>query len=83
LAFTGVSDHFLIYGRQLVMWVIMLISPTPGGAGIAEFAFNGFLKEFIPIGLAGLLVVLWRLISYYPYLLIGSFVLPKWMKRVM
>lgn len=83
LAFTGVSDHFLIYGRQLVMWVIMLISPTPGGAGIAEFAFDGFLKEFIPIGLAGLLVVLWRLISYYPYLLIGSFVLPKWMKRVM
>lgn len=83
LAFTGVSDHFLIYGRQLVMWVIMLISPTPGGVGIAEFAFDGFLKEFIPIGLAGLLVVLWRLISYYPYLLIGSFVLPKWMKRVM
>ncbi len=83
LAFTDVSDHFLIYGRQLVMWVIMLISPTPGGAGIAEFAFDGFLKEFIPLGLAGLLVVLWRLISYYTYLLIGSFVLPKWLKRVM
>ncbi len=83
LAFTDVSDHFLIYGRQLVMWVIMLISPTPGGTGIAEFAFDGFLKEFIPLGLAGLLVVLWRLISYYTYLLIGSFVLPKWLKRVM
>lgn len=83
LAFTDVSDHFLIYGRQLVMWVIMLISPTPGGAGIAEFAFDGFLKEFIPLGLAGLLVIFWRLISYYPYLLIGSFVLPKWLKRVM
>ena len=52
LAFVAVDDHLLIYGRQLVMWVIMLISPTPGGAGIAEFAFNGFLKDFIPIGLA-------------------------------
>lgn len=82
LAFTGVSSHFLIYGRQLVMWVILLISPTPGGTGVAEFAFNGFLHDFIPIGLAGLLVVLWRLLSYYPYLFIGAFVMPKWLKRV-
>lgn len=82
LAFTDVSSHFLIYGRQLVMWVVLLISPTPGGTGVAEFAFNGFLHDFIPIGLAGMLVVLWRLISYYPYLFIGAFVLPKWLKRI-
>jgi glycosyltransferase 2 family protein len=82
LAVTDVSSHFLIYGRQLVMWVILLISPTPGGTGVAEFAFNGFLQNFIPIGLVGLLVVFWRLISYYPYLFVGAFVLPKWIKRV-
>ncbi|MGE0561393.1 MAG: YbhN family protein [Flavobacteriales bacterium] len=80
LAFTNVENHFVIYGRQLVMWVIMLISPTPGGVGIAEFAFEGFLKDFIPIGLSGLLIVLWRLISYYPYLFIGTFLLPRWLK---
>ncbi len=82
LAFISVDDHLLIYGRQLVMWVIMLISPTPGGAGIAEFAFEGFLVDFIPIGLGGLLAVLWRLLSYYPYLFIGAIVLPKWLKKV-
>lgn len=82
LAFTPVGDHMLIYGRQLVMWVIMLISPTPGGAGIAEFAFEGFLADFTPVGLAGLLAVLWRLLSYYPYLFIGAVVLPKWLKKV-
>jgi uncharacterized protein (TIRG00374 family) len=82
LAFTPVGDHLLIYGRQLVMWVIMLISPTPGGAGIAEFAFEGFLADFTPIGLAGLLAVLWRLLSYYPYLFMGVIVLPKWLKKV-
>ncbi len=81
LAFTNVENHFIIYGRQLVMWVIMLISPTPGGTGIAEFAFEGFLKDFIPFGLAGLLIVLWRLISYYPYLFIGALVFPRWIKR--
>lgn len=81
LMFTDVGNHFLIYGRQLVMWVILIISPTPGGTGVAEFAFNGFLQEFIPIGLAGLLIVLWRLISYYPYLFIGAMVLPRWFRK--
>jgi uncharacterized protein (TIRG00374 family) len=82
LAFTPVGDHLLIYARQLVMWIVMIISPTPGGAGIAEFAFEGFLSEFTPLGLAGLLAVLWRLASYYPYLIIGLLILPKWLKKV-
>lgn len=83
LAFIDVAfvDHFMIYARQLVMWVIMLISPTPGGTGIAEIAFSGFLKEFIPLGLVASLAVLWRLISYYPYLFIGAVVLPRWIRR--
>ncbi|MGB0881605.1 MAG: lysylphosphatidylglycerol synthase transmembrane domain-containing protein [Vicingaceae bacterium] len=82
LAFTPVGDHLLIYARQLVMWIVMIISPTPGGVGVAEFAFNGFLAEFTPLGLAGLLAVLWRLGSYYPYLIIGLLILPKWLKKV-
>ena len=82
LAFTPVGEHFLIYGRQLVMWLVMVVFPTPGGAGVAEFAFKGFLADFIPIGLAGLLAVLWRLASYYPYLFIGILVIPKWLKKV-
>lgn len=77
---TGLQEHFMIYARQLGMWVIMLISPTPGGSGIAEYAFTGFLEEFIPFGLVGLMAVLWRLISYYPYLFIGSFILPRWLR---
>ncbi len=74
------ADHMLIYARQLVMWVIMLISPTPGSAGVAEFAFSGFLKEFIPLGLVGAMALLWRLISYYPYLFIGVVILPRWIR---
>lgn len=81
LAFVLVDEHMLIYARQLVMWVIMLISPTPGGAGLAEIAFEGFLAEFIPLGLASAIALLWRLVSYYPYLIIGSIVLPRWIKR--
>jgi uncharacterized protein (TIRG00374 family) len=83
LAFTSTSllENGIIYARQLGMWVITLISPTPGGSGIAELAFNTFLKDFIPFGLAATLAILWRIISYYPYLFIGSLVLPNWIKR--
>jgi uncharacterized membrane protein YbhN (UPF0104 family) len=81
LAFVSVDQHLLIYARQLVMWVIMLISPTPGGTGVAELAFSGFLKDFIPLGLAATLAFLWRLVSYYPYLFIGAIILPRWIKK--
>ena len=76
------SDHLLIYGRQLLMWVIMLVSPTPGSAGFAEQAFIIFLGEFTQDGLIALLAIMWRLISYVPYLFIGLVVLSPWIKRV-
>lgn len=86
LAFTladlSLMDHFLIYARQLVMWVIMLISPTPGSSGVAEYAFQGFLEPFIvPAGLTLAIVVLWRLFTYYPYLIMGAIILPRWIQR--
>jgi hypothetical protein len=27
------------------------------------------------------LAVLWRLLAYFPYLFIGAFLLPKWLKK--
>lgn len=79
----NISDHFLIYGRQLSMWIILLVSPTPGGSGIAEFVFSDFLGDFIPNeSWYAPLAVLWRLISYYPYLFIGAIILPVWLRRV-
>jgi glycosyltransferase 2 family protein len=81
MAVLPVANHVLLYGRQLVMWVIMLISPTPGGSGIAEFAFSGFLADFIPLGLAGGMAFIWRLLTYYPYIFVGAIVLPRWLRR--
>ena len=43
---TDWATQFLIFARQLIMWIMMLISPTPGGSGFAEFVFKeyrGFL----------------------------------------
>jgi len=85
----GWGENLLLLARQLIMFVIVLVSPTPGGSGIAEFAFTGFFGDIIEggvaIGMAGLITVLlsflWRLVSYYPYLIIGSIILPKWFNR--
>ena len=84
LAFVSLtfSDHLIIYARQLSMWIVLLISPTPGGSGFAEVAFDIFLEDFTPSGLTSALGLLWRLISYYPYLFIGAVILPRWIKRV-
>lgn len=79
----GIYEHFLIYARQLTMWIILLISPTPGGSGIAEYIFKDFLGDILPnIEWAVPLALMWRLISYYPYLLIGAIVLPRWLRKV-
>ena len=76
------SNHFILYGRQVVMGIINIGTPTPGGSGVAELMFTNFLGEFIPKGLSASLALLWRLISYYPYLFIGVIILPRWLKKM-
>ncbi len=81
----GLVDNMLIYARQLMMWVIMLVSPTPGGSGVAEYFFPIFLREYIAgdtNDLTTLVALAWRIVSYYPYLIIGAVVLPLWLRRV-
>jgi uncharacterized protein (TIRG00374 family) len=76
------QENALVIARQLLMWLILLITPTPGGSGMAEYLFGTFLKEYLPAGiLIVITTILWRLISYYPYLFIGSILLPKWFKK--
>ncbi len=76
------KTQFLLFARQLVMWIMMLISPTPGGSGFSEFIFTQYLSDFIPqlAGIAIIMAFIWRLYTYYPYLLIGSIILPNWLK---
>lgn len=78
----GMLDQVLILGKQLVLWLFMRMSPTPGGSGIAEYAFAELLSSFSQSALllTGLAII-WRLISYFPYLFIGAFLLPRWLKK--
>lgn len=81
MAFFPVSDHLLIFARQFVMWILMVISITPGGSGLTEIIFDKYLSVLIPIaGLAPIIIFIWRLLSYYNYLFIGAFLVPRWIK---
>jgi len=76
------GQQLLIYAKQLIMWVILLISPTPGASGIAEFSFSAFFGDLFNGDLQHAVGLIWRAISYYPYLIIGLIVLPLWLAKL-
>lgn len=75
-------DHFLVYARSETMYVITQFSPTPGGSGVMELVFSGFFADYISKPIGSLAALLWRLITYYPYLIVGALIIPNWIRRV-
>ncbi|MCQ2203076.1 MAG: flippase-like domain-containing protein [Bacteroidales bacterium] len=83
IRYMGLEQHFIVFGKQLAMWIMMLVSPTPGGSGFAEWVFKEFLSGFLPIGMGVAMALCWRLVSYYPYLIMGAIILPKWVRNIL
>ena len=77
----SISDHLLVFARQIVMWITMLVSPTPGSSGVAEGLFPQFFGIFL-LDYTLIANILWRMVTYYPYLILGALVLPRWLQRV-
>ena len=83
LAFGNGLEFLEIFSKQLIMWGALLIPFTPGASGLAELLFPAFLGEYFANGqLANSTSVLWRIISYYPYLFLGFIIFPVWIKRI-
>lgn len=78
----NINNQLLILGKQSVMWIILLITPIPGGSGIAEFMFSTFFKDNSGIEIiTSIQAIIWRVISYYPYIIIGLILLPKFILK--
>lgn len=75
-------NQLLMYARGEVMYAVTAFSPTPGGAGIAEIVFGGYYSDFISKSLSLMAALLWRLITYYPYLLAGAIIIPNWIRKI-
>ncbi len=72
----------LLYGRSKAMHTITQFSPTPGGSGVSEYLFGGFFSDYIPVGIAIVVALVWRLITYYPYLIAGAIIIPNWIGKI-
>ncbi len=81
--FLSFHDNLVVVCRQVITMVVMMIAPTPGGSGFIEVLFENYLGEFLPA--TGIVLVLitaiWRLLTYYYYLVIGAIIAPKWVAK--
>ncbi|MCI9606824.1 MAG: flippase-like domain-containing protein [Muribaculaceae bacterium] len=81
LGFAPWSDQLLVFCRQFVVWTLLTVSPTPGGSGVSEWLFTTYYGDMLgSAGIALIIAIIWRLISYYLYLGIGAVMVPAWLK---
>ncbi|MDD1691112.1 MAG: flippase-like domain-containing protein [Methanoregula sp.] len=63
-----VLESFVI---QLILAILMMIPLTPGSSGIAEVGATSMYALFLPAGVVGIFVVLWRIVLYYFNIALG------------
>lgn len=74
--------QWTIFARQFVLWVVLMVSPTPGGSGLSEWLFSHYYGDLVATaGMALILAIFWRIISYYVYLVIGAIIVPGWLDK--
>jgi len=77
------GEFLFIFARNITYKVVLLLAVTPGGAGIAEGAFPTFFGSFIGTAtMTSFMVLLYRIVTYYFYLVLGTVFLPRWAARV-
>jgi len=75
-------DHIMLLGRGQSLYAFTAYSPTPGGSGLAEAMFGQFYGGYISSGIAVVAAVIWRGITYYPYLILGVLIIPNWIRKL-
>ena len=70
----GFDPHWIFILTSMVIIILITIIPiTPGGSGLAEFSGYFLFSQIVPADIAAVLVILWRVITFYPNLLLGLF----------
>lgn len=80
--FVPSASGLLVFGRQFVVWVVLMVSPTPGGSGISEWLFANYYGDLIgDLSVALVIALIWRILSYYVYLIAGCCLLPSYFSK--
>ena len=76
--------QFGLYARLETMFFIIAFSPTPGGAGLIELLFNGFLTDYVTNPtVSTTIATIWRVISYWVYVVAGAIIIPNWIQGIL
>jgi uncharacterized protein (TIRG00374 family) len=83
LAFNGIGvafripfDHLSLGASQALVSAVGMLVPTPGGSGFYELALHQvFVASGAAVTMVAPLVALWRLLSFYLYLVLGPLAL--------
>ncbi|MBN1456147.1 MAG: flippase-like domain-containing protein [Methanomicrobia archaeon] len=76
------QDPFILYSitSQLIIAIISLLPLTPGSSGIAEGSMFYLYSRFVTAYTLGMLVAVWRGITYFSNLLVGFIITAKVIK---
>lgn len=78
LGFVPAANQLVVFARQFVVWVVLMVSPTPGGSGVSEWLFTEYYGDMLGNASVALIIALfWRIITYYVYLIVGVFLAPS------
>ena len=76
------ADNLMCFARQYILGIVGMIVPTPGGSGFAEVMFGDFLSEYIVQTMSIVAITsIWRICTYYYYLVAGVIILPQWLGK--
>lgn len=73
VAALGLSASFsYAFFVQLVTMGLGQVSSLPGGAGAVEVSFSVLLAPMVPTAMVGVLLLAWRFVTFYWYLIAGG-----------
>ena len=81
LIFYDSIPHAALIARQLVLWLVLTISPTPGSSGAAELGLSAVTSDLMGVAYIAAVILIWRIATYFLYLILGAFVLPRWLLK--
>lgn len=82
IPFIEFETQGLVFSRQLTIWLMQIISPTPGGSGFSEFLFSKYYSDLNITPMTVLTVVCeWRIVTYYIYIIIGLIFLASYRRK--
>ncbi|HEB37113.1 MAG TPA: flippase-like domain-containing protein, partial [Thermoplasmatales archaeon] len=57
---------------QILLLVIIMMPTTPGSSGVAELGASALYGSFVNTSILGILIVLWRFITYYVNIIVSA-----------